>query len=129
MAELKQKILIVDDEADLRVMFKDILESAGYITGEATDGADCLVKLSKEKFDLILLDLMMPNMDGMEALTKIKSSPKKYGAMPVLILTNLTSDIAIKEGFERRADGYLIKTELTPEQVIKEIENALKGKK
>lgn len=124
----KKKILIVDDEVDLRMMFKDILGTCGYETDEAEDGIVCLAKLSKEKYDLILLDLMMPKMDGMEALTQIKQNPEKYGTTPVLILTNLTSDVAIKEGFERKADGYLIKTELTPEQVIKEIENVLGGK-
>jgi CheY-like chemotaxis protein len=121
----KRKILIVDDEVDLRMMFKDILGSSGFETDEAEDGVVCLEKLSKEKYDLILLDLMMPRMDGMEALTQIKQNPDKYGTAPVLILTNLTSDVAIKEGFERKADGYLIKTELTPEQVIKEIEKVI----
>lgn len=124
----KRRILIVDDEPDLRMMFKDILSTFGYKSDEAEDGVECLEKLSKGKYDLILLDLMMPRMDGMEALTRIKENEDKYGKVPVLILTNLTSDIAIKEGFERKADGYLIKTELTPEQVIKEIENALKPK-
>lgn len=124
----KKNILIVDDEPDLRMMFKDILETWGYQTDEAEDGEQCLEKLEKSKYDLILLDLMMPRMDGMEALTEIKKNQDKYGSAPVLILTNLTSDVAIKEGFERRADGYLIKTELTPEQVIKEIENVLQDK-
>lgn len=125
----KGKILIVDDEVDLRMMFKDILSTWGYVTDEAEDGVACLEKLSKGKYDLVLLDLMMPRMDGMEALTQIKQSPDKYGTAPVLILTNLTSDVAIKEGFERKADGYLIKTELTPEQVMKEIEKVLGGQK
>jgi len=125
-SETKKKILIVDDEPDLRMMFKDILSSFGYEIDEANDGVDCLEKLSKKKYDLILLDLMMPRMDGMEALARIKQDSKKYGNAPILILTNLTSDIAIKEGFERKADGYLIKTELTPEQVVREIEGALK---
>jgi CheY-like chemotaxis protein len=121
----KKKILIVDDEPDLRMMFKDILSTFGYDLQEAADGVECLEKLSHEKYDLILLDLMMPKMDGMEALARIKQDPQKYGKSPVLILTNLTSDVAIKEGFERKADGYLIKTELTPEQVVKEIEKVL----
>ena len=125
----KKKILIVDDEPDLRVMFKDILSTFGYTTDEAEDGIACLDKLSKGKYDLILLDLMMPNMDGMEALTRIKQDPDKYGTAPVLILTNLTSDVAIKEGFERKADGYLIKTELTPEQVLQEIDTVFKKNK
>ncbi|MBU0975956.1 MAG: response regulator [Patescibacteria group bacterium] len=124
-----KKILIVDDEPDLRMMFKDILSTVGYETGEAEDGMECLEKMEKEKYDLVLLDLMMPRMDGMEALTRIKQDPDKYGKVPVLILTNLTSDVAIKEGFERKADGYLIKTELTPEQVIKEISGVFNGGK
>ena len=124
-SQVKKKILIVDDEPDLRMMFKDILETWGYETDEAEDGEQCLEKMAAGKYDLILLDLMMPRMDGMEALTRIKQDEKKYGKSPVLILTNLTSDVAIKEGFERKADGYLIKTELTPEQVIKEISNVI----
>ena len=123
---IKKKILIVDDEPDLRMMFKDILATFGYELDEAGDGVECLEKLVKDKYDLILLDLMMPRMDGMEALARIKQDPKKYGNTPILILTNLTSDVAIKEGFERKADGYLIKTELTPEQVVKEIEQVMK---
>lgn len=124
--KIKKKILIVDDEPDLRMMFKDILSTFGYELEEAGDGVECLEKLAKTKYDLILLDLMMPRMDGMEALARIKQDPKKYGNSPILILTNLTSDVAIKEGFERKADGYLIKTELTPEQVVKEIEQVMK---
>jgi CheY-like chemotaxis protein len=122
------KILIVDDEPDLRLMFKDILDTFGYVTDEAEDGIECLAKLENGDYDLILLDLMMPRMDGMEALGKIRQEPEKYGSVPVLILTNLTSDVAIKEGFERKADGYLIKTELTPEQVVAEIDKVLKSK-
>lgn len=127
MSKKKFKILIVDDETDLRLMFKDIIESVGYIAEEAVDGVDCLEKLEKYKneYDLVLLDLMMPRMDGMEALTEIKENPKKYGNLPVLILTNLISDIAIKEGFDRKAEGYLIKTELTPDQVVEEVEKVL----
>ena len=120
--EKKKRILVVDDEPDLRMMFKDILTTVGYETDEAEDGVECLDKLTKGEYDLILLDLMMPKMDGMEALTQIKGDPAKYGKAQVIILTNLTSDIAIKEGFERKADGYLIKTELTPEQVVKELD-------
>lgn len=133
MAEKKEEkkkkiILIVDDEPDLRMMFKDILSTFGYETDEAEDGQVCLEKMGKKRYDLVLLDLMMPRVDGMEALTQIKGHPEKYGTTPILILTNLTSDVAIKEGFERKADGYLIKTELTPEQVIEEIESALSKK-
>jgi len=128
-SDQKKVILIVDDEPDLRMMFKDILSTFGYETDEAEDGKVCLEKMEKNKYDLVLLDLMMPRVDGMEALTQIKGHPETYGEAPILILTNLTSDVAIKEGFERKADGYLIKTELTPEQVIEEIESALTKKR
>lgn len=129
MAEDKKKILIVDDEQDLREMFKDILQTAGFEVGEAENGLVALEELEKGQYDLVLLDLMMPKMDGMEALGKIRENTDKYGKMPVLILTNLTSDIAIKEGFERKADGYLIKTELTPEQIIEEVKRFISNGK
>lgn len=116
-----KKILIVDDEEDLRALLKDMLESGGYETDEAEDGLVALQKMEKEKYDLVLLDLMMPKLHGMEALRRIRSDKAKYGDMPILVLTNLASDIAIKESYAEQANGYLIKTQLTPEQVLSEI--------
>lgn len=121
-----KKILIVDDEVDLRSLLKDMLQAGGYQTDEAEDGLAALQKLQSQKYDLVLLDLMMPKLHGMEALRRIRSDEEKYGKMPIVILTNLASDIAIKESYSEKADGYLIKTQLTPEQVLTEVDTIFK---
>ena len=66
------KILIVDDEPSIRRTLKDILEFEKYKVEEATDGLECLVKLKKNKYDVIIMDIKMPKMDGMEALERVQ---------------------------------------------------------
>lgn len=69
------KILIVDDEEDVRNLFKDVLTEGGYEVDVAADGKECLIKLRKEKFDLILMDMFMPGMSGRETFEKIVNDP------------------------------------------------------
>ena len=66
------KILIVDDEPAIRRTLKDILESEKYKVDEATDGLDCLIKVKRTKYDVIISDIKMPKMDGMEALQRLE---------------------------------------------------------
>ena len=82
-----------------------------------------------EEVDLVLLDLMMPGMDGLDVLKQMREDTKKYGEKPVVVLTNLSSERVIKEAFERGANGYLMKTELEPDQVVSEITTVLDGEK
>jgi CheY-like chemotaxis protein len=117
-------VLLVEDNEDMRHFIREQLIDH-YKFREAFNGEVGLSEAISNPPDLIITDLMMPKMDGMETLGKIREEKNKYGEMPILILTNLTSDIAIKEGFEREADGYLIKTELTPEQIIEETKRVL----
>lgn len=121
-------ILIVEDEADLLSVYEEILQEDGFTVAKAENGKvalDILLR-SKEKFDLILLDLMMPEVDGMEVLKVVRRDGAKYGNPKVVVLTNLSSDAVIKESFAEKADGYLMKTELTPDQILEEIKGFLK---
>ena len=70
------KILVIDDEKSIRRTLRDILEFEKFEVEEARDGLDCLVKLKRNTYDAILLDIKMPNMDGMEVLSKITESKK-----------------------------------------------------
>ena len=119
------KILIVEDEAALLDLYEEVLRDAGFEVSKSSNGRDALSMLSKDKFDLILLDLMMPEVDGIEVLKTVRSDADRFGNPKIVILTNLSSDITIKESFDARADGYLMKTELTPYQIVDEIKSFL----
>ncbi len=119
-------ILVVEDEKDLLDIYQEVLEGAGYKVVTAENGKVALEKLSESPFDLVLLDLMMPEVDGMEVLKVIRADKDgKYKNLKVIVLTNLSSDVVIKESFDAKADGYLMKTELTPSQVVEEVRGFL----
>src|SRR5512133_2054598 len=105
MAE-KVKILVVDDEASHRTMLKAVLTAEGYAVAEAADGLDAVRAVEKEPFDLILMDLRMTDMDGIEALTEIRRiSP----LVPVLIMTAYASVKTAVEALKAGAFDYLTK--------------------
>ena len=123
----KKKILVIEDEEMLLDSYCEILQSAGYETVRANDGYKGLEILETEKdsLSLVMLDLMMPGLDGLEVLRIKVETPDKYGKTPVLVLTNMASEKAIKEAFDIGATSYLIKTEMDSESLLKEVEKIL----
>ena len=119
------KILIVEDEDSIRDVYKEYLTGEGFIVEMSSDGEDALEKIKTFDFDAMLLDIMLPKTDGLEVLKRIKSDIH-YKDKVVLLLTALGRDSVIKEGFELGADGYLIKDQENPDDVKKNILNALK---
>lgn len=121
------KVLIVEDEEDSKNIFKMLLETnTDYIVDSASNGEEALQKQEKEKFDVILLDIIMQVMDGVQTLKNIKENPDKYDNPIVLILTNLTGENSEESVKKYNADGYIVKIETEPEQLIAEIEKAVK---
>lgn len=120
-------ILIIEDEQDLLNSYKELIESAGFNSMIALDGYQGLDILASQlgNIDLLLLDLMMPGVDGLEVLKAIKTNKEKYGDIPIVILTNMTSDTVIKEAFDLGASSYLVKVDLDYESLIKEIDKYL----
>lgn len=118
--EKKYKVLIVEDEEALRNVYTEYLRSEGFDVVEATNGEEAFEKIEQFDFDIMLLDIMLPKVDGLEVLKKVKSNIKLKDKK-VLLLTALGRDSVIKEGFELGADGYLIKDQEDPETVKKNI--------
>jgi two-component system, OmpR family, alkaline phosphatase synthesis response regulator PhoP len=123
----QKKILLVEDETFIADLYKHQLEKSGFAVMVANDGLQGLQTLQTQTFDLLLLDIMLPGMNGLELLRDWKSK-NPNNPMIVLLLTNLGQDAIIKEGFSLGAQGYLIKASYTPDQVVNEVRNALEGK-
>ena len=121
---LKNNILIVEDEHDIREIYAEVLAAAGYKVSQAADGAVGMQKIRDEHWDLLLLDIMLPGKDGLKIFKEIKENPQlKKG--PVIALTNLNSENIIQEAFGQGADGYLIKSEITPDKIVDEVGRVL----
>jgi len=124
---MPRTILIVEDDKQLLDSYKELVETAGYVCLTANDGYHGLDIMSQQVgvVGLVLLDLMMPGVDGLEVLRAIKTNPEKYGNVPVIVLTNMTSDAVIKEAFDLGASSYLVKTDIDYEGLMKELSKYL----
>lgn len=120
------KVLIIDDDLYIRELYEEILKDAGHEVDSAADGSEGLKKLQTNHYDLTLLDVMMPKIDGLGILTKLKETPPPVPLGKILLLTNLAHGPVIKEGIEKGAVGYLIKADLTPDQLMEKLQSYLK---
>lgn len=117
-------ILIIEDDYFIRELYERQLNKRGYSVVSAADGAEGLVKAAEVNPNLILLDIMLPKLNGLDLLGTLKAKPETQN-IPVVLLTNLGQESVIKEGFKLGAKGYLIKSAYTPEQIINEVESFL----
>lgn len=113
MAEHLNRILVVDDEERIRRLLKMYLEKEGYEIDEAEDGEIALRKATANDYGLILLDVMLPGIDGIEVLTRLRG----VKSTPVLMLTAKGEEINRVQGFEMGADDYVVKP-FSPREVI-----------
>lgn len=121
---LKNNILIVEDEHDIREIYAEVLNMAGYKVEQAADGEKGIQKIRDDSWDILLLDIMLPGKDGIKILKELKDNPELKKGI-VIALTNLNSENIIQEVFGSGADGYLIKSEITPDKVVEEVARIL----
>ncbi|MBN1445070.1 MAG: response regulator [Candidatus Omnitrophica bacterium] len=108
MKNTQKKILIMEDEPDALMMLSMALKSAGYVVFGAPDGEEGLKIFREEKPDLVILDVMMPRMDGWEVLQRIKAGLKSK-RVPVIMLTGKSEDADKVKGYDFGADFYVTK--------------------
>lgn len=121
------KVLLVEDEEFIRDLFKRQLDLSGFTTDAFGTGRDGLSAISKNAYDLVLLDIMLPDINGLQILQNIRQNPATK-SIAVVLLTNLGQDAVIKQGFELGADGYLVKAAYTPDQIVQEVKNIMQRK-
>lgn len=116
-------ILIVDDSPSLRMAIRLALTGAGYSVTEAGDGEEGLARASGDRFDMILTDLNMPRMNGLEMIREIRKSPMQSG-VPIVFLTTESDDAMKQQAKAAGATGWLVKP-FVPEQLIKIVKKVL----
>jgi DNA-binding response OmpR family regulator len=124
--EGKYKIMLVEDDNFLRSICSQKLRKEGFDVIEAMDGVQALKEMEKINPDVILLDLVMPSMDGFEVLTKIRNhQDKKIAVTPVIILSNLGQDEEIKKALSLGANMFLVKANFTTGEIVKKVRKLL----
>ncbi len=113
-----KKVLIVEDDSFLQGLMANKLEKNEFDTKTASNGEEAMTLLSTDKFDCILLDLMLPDISGFDVLKSIKGSHKKA---PVIVFSNLSDDKDIKKAMDGGAEEYLIKSNFTLEELVEKI--------
>ncbi len=124
MGKTKNKILIVEDDAMISAMYKSKFEADGFKILVAVDGANGLELAKKEKPNIIMMDIIMPRMDGFSVLSKLKKTGQTKN-IPVIMLTNLGTDEDKDKAKKLGVVDYLVKANLTPAQISEKIKKYL----
>jgi len=125
--EKKLKILLVEDDSFLAEMYATKFNLEGFEVEIAADGERGLELARKENPDIILLDILLPKLDGFTVLRRLKKNSKTK-SIPIVLLTNLGQKDDIKKGLEEGAEGYLIKAHFMPSEVVEKIKKIIKKK-
>ncbi len=120
----QEKILIIEDNPDLRTIYTLAFSQAGYTVDSSEEGSIGIQKAASMNPDVILLDIMMPNMDGLEVIEGLRQNTNLDCL--ILIISNLVDDKIIKEAYRLGVTDYINKSELTPQQVIQRVKDYLR---
>jgi len=130
MDEQKQngkKVLCIEDEHFISELYARALRNEGYDVTTLLSGEDGLKAAESDEYDIILLDLMIPGITGFEVLRRLRKETPNLHAK-IIITTNLDQEDESKNEMEKLADGYLIKAEFTPKQLVQIINDIAEGK-
>jgi len=120
-------ILVVDDDYTLLQLYEERIKQEGAIVSTAQDGAEAVQKAAETRPHIILLDLMMPAMNGFEVLEKLKEDESTRN-IPVIVFTALADENKRKTAMELGADDYLVKSEVLPIDVVEKIKTVISGR-
>jgi two-component system chemotaxis sensor kinase CheA len=118
-----RKILIAEDDFFIRDIYSKVFSLSGYDVQVAVDGIDALDKIKAQQYDMILLDIMMPRMTGIDVLRNVRALNTPSKSAPIFIITNLGQQNVIEEAFKLGMDGYILKSQVSPQQIVDEINN------
>ncbi len=112
-----KRVLYIEDERFIGELYKRALEKAGYLVDVVTDGEQGLQAILSDTYDIVLLDIMIPQILGIDILHTVRTQKPNLKAK-IIIATNLEQNEKTRHAIEQEADGYLIKAEVTPRQLV-----------
>jgi len=122
---MAKKVIVIDDDAYIRELYVEVLKGEGYTVDFASNGEEAYNKLSQGGYDLVLLDIMMPKMDGLGIIEALKKNPPPVKNGPILLLTNLDHEPLIKDAMGEGAAAFIIKADITPEDLVEQVKKYL----
>ena len=122
---MSKRLLLVEDDFFIRDLYKRQLEGAGITVDVAGTGQEGLDAIKKGTYDLVLLDIMLPKKDGIAILRDLAQNPPEGKNKVIVVLSNLGQESVIAEAVKLGARGYMIKSEMTPEQTVNEVKRYL----
>ncbi len=117
-------ILIVEDEEYLRDLYLQVLQSEGYEVEIAANGEEAYEKMSQKQYGLVILDVILPKMDGLQVLDKLNNEGKQKNDN-IVLLTNLGQDLVVAKALDFGVRGYMVKSDYTPEELVAEVRGYL----
>ena len=120
----KKKLLLVEDDLFLRDLYNETLLTAGYAVDLAVNGQEAYDKIKAGGYDLVLLDIVLPIMDGIQVMEKLKEEQVQLTNKCLVFLTNLDNEADIKKALDL-GNGYIIKSQITPADLLNEVKNYL----
>lgn len=119
-----RKVLCIEDERFISELYTRVLTKAGYHVDTVVDGKEALAVAEKNEYDIILLDLMLPNLSGIDILRKLKDPSRQPPIKAkIIVTTNLEQREDVRADIEKQADGYVVKAELTPHELVDLLNN------
>jgi len=122
---MAKKVIVIDDDLYIRELYEEILKDEGYTVDSASNGEEAYNKLKIGGYDLILLDIMMPKMDGLGIIDALKKDPPPIKNGPIILLTNLDHEPLIKDAMSRGAAAFIIKADITPADLLGQVKKYL----
>lgn len=122
---MAKRVIVIDDDLYIRELYVEVLKNEGYTVDSAVNGEDAYNKLKNGGYDLVLLDIMMPKMDGLQIMDALRKTPPPVKNGPILLLTNLDHEPLVKDALSKGASAFIIKADITPEVLLEQVKKYL----
>lgn len=122
---MAHKLLVIEDNQLTRELYEFVFKKAGFVVDAAADGEIGLVKARQGGYDVILLDVMLPKLDGLGILKALKEKRPAKANGPIILLTNIAHDTVVNEALKNGAKSYLVKSEYDPKELVAKVKEVM----